>query len=606
MRTHIGQYRIEAPLGRGGMGVVYRGFHENLGRQVAIKALAPELTQQPEFKERFFVEAKTQARLQHPNIVGVYDLLEDGGEFFIVMELVTGEGLDDRLKAETGRGMDLHEAAGVFSQVLAALDYAHSEGVIHRDIKPSNVMITAGGRVKLTDFGIALLIGDKRLTASQSSIGTPTYMSPEQILRPRSVDHRTDLYSAAVVFYEMLAGKPPFDDETEYGIKKLHVEAPLPDILELRPGLPAGVVLALSTALSKNPDDRFASGGMFLRALQEAVPQAIPQGATPLPAPAYRPTTVDSAWTGAGAAASGPATVPPPVPPVAGGKKGVSELLQGKNRWIALAAAAVLVLGLGFGIVVLLLSSGKDKETVADAATEAASSPSGTAPAGTVVPAPVSTQIPEQAVPLAETSGAPTPVPLGATAVQPQPELPRPAAQPVTPPAPKPTRRKASEAAPPPVEAAAPPAAVPEPARTAPAPAPDEAQPTTQAAAGIDQFKEMEDLVINVARLSEKAYEAYEEEGREDDLLNRLSSFHEAATEMRREFRRTTGTGVRGTLSKLKGRGGQGDTRALEIQVQDLDRKAADIDRSISASSPTTQDYWREARSNLRRLSGYF
>ena len=165
MRTHVGQYRIEAPLGRGGMGVVYRGVHEHLGRPVAIKALAPELTQQPEFKERFFSEAKTQARLQHLNIIGVYDLLEDGGEYFIVMEFVEGHGLDDRLKACAGRGMELAEAVSVFGQVLSALDYAHSQGIIHRDIKPSNVMVTADGRVKLVDFGIALLIGDKRLTA---------------------------------------------------------------------------------------------------------------------------------------------------------------------------------------------------------------------------------------------------------------------------------------------------------------------------------------------------------------------------------------------------------------------------------------------------------
>jgi hypothetical protein len=148
---------------------------------------------------------------------------------------------------------------------------------------------------------------------------------------------------------------------------------------------------------------------------------------------------------------------------------------------------------------------------------------------------------------------------------------------------------------------------VPEPAQTAPAPEPkEEPQPATQASAGIDQFKEMEGLVVNVARLSEQAFEAYEKEEREDDLFNRLSSFHEAAAEMKKEFRRTTGTGMRGTLSKLRGRGGQGDIRALEIKVQDLDRKAADIDRSISSSSPTTQDYWREVRSNLRKLSGYF
>ena len=589
MRTHIGQYSIEAPLGRGGMGVVYRGIHAHLGRPVAIKALAPELTQQPEFKDRFFSEAKTQARLQHPNIVGVYDLLEDGGEYFIVMELVTGEGLDDRLKALAGQRMDLQETVGIFSQVLSALDYAHSEGVIHRDIKPSNVMITAGGRVKLTDFGIALLIGDKRLTASQSAIGTPTYMSPEQILRPRSVDHRTDLYSAAVVFYEMLAGRPPFDDDTEYGIKKLHVEALPPDISELHPGLPPGVVLALTTALSKNPDERFASAGLFLRALQEAVPQAIPRGATPLPAPAYRPTTV------------APQPSAPPPPPAQAAKSPISELFRGKSLWIA---AAVLILLVGFGIVAMILSSGGDDEKVADA-TAGTEAPSHPAPAvdGLGVPA----QAMVQTVPLMETPAGSVVTPLSAPAVQMQPEPARPATQSAMPPSPKPTKKK--ETASQPVATAPPPVVqdTPEPApppAAEPAPVQEEPRPSSPGSLGIDRVKEMEAFVIKIANLSEKAFEAYEEEGREDDLYNHLEKFQEAAIATKREFRKATGTGVRGTLSKFTGK--SGDTRALEIKVDDLSRRAAEIDRLISSSSATTQQYWRELRGNLGTLKGYF
>jgi serine/threonine protein kinase len=589
------------------MGVVYRGVHEHLGRQVAIKALAPELTQQPEFKERFFSEAKTQARLQHPNIVGVYDLLEDNGEYFIVMELVAGEGLDGLLHARAGQSMDLMQAMAIFSQVLSALDYAHSEGVIHRDIKPSNVMITAGGRVKLTDFGIALLIGDKRLTASQSAIGTPTYMSPEQILRPRSVDHRIDLYSAAVVFYEMLAGKPPFDDETEYGIKKLHVEAPPPDLSTLHPGLPPGVVQAVATALSKNPDDRFASAGLFLRALQEAVPLAIPAGATPLPVPAYRPTTLDSMRID---------TAPPKRGEGDGGANRLGNLLKGRNRWIAIATAAVLVLAVGFGSATLILSSRKGEDQ-ADASVSPEPVPQTelTGGGGTSPAVPPSSAA--QTMPLTAAPGELTPTPLASPAAQTPLPPPAPATQSTTtttPPIPKPTRKKVTESmAQPAAEPTPPPVEGPKPAApSVPEPKPQETPAPPPADAGLDQFKAMESLVLSIESFSKKTLNTYENEGKEDLLLGSLEDFSESAVSLRREFRKVTGTGLRGFGQNLKGifrKGGGGtDTKALEIKIDDLVRKRDAID-SLMASNPpgqTTQSYWKEVRSNLGRLKGYF
>ncbi len=277
MKDLVGPYRIQSLLGHGGMGIVYLGVHDHLGREVAIKALAPELTRHPEFRERFFAEARVQARLQHTNIVTIYDLIEDEGSFFIVMEHVPGPTLETLLKEGAGKEWDLEHSLSLFRQILAGLDYAHSKGVIHRDVKPSNVLVAEGDLVKLTDFGIALLIGDKRLTASHSTIGTPTYMSPEQILRPRTVDHRSDVYSAAIVLYEMLAGQPPFDAETEYEIKKLQIESPVPDVRELRPEVPSEIANALSTALKKDPEERFQSAGAFLRAMrQDAVAVPIP------------------------------------------------------------------------------------------------------------------------------------------------------------------------------------------------------------------------------------------------------------------------------------------------------------------------------------------
>ncbi|HZF07871.1 MAG TPA: serine/threonine-protein kinase [Thermoanaerobaculia bacterium] len=340
MKTHVGPYRIDELVGRGGMGVVYRGTHEHLRRQVAIKELAPELTRQPEFKERFFSEARTQARLQHPNIVSVFDLIEDEDDFFIVMELVTGRSCDSWLAERAGRGLALGEAVGIFSQVLAALDYAHSEGVIHRDVKPSNILLTPDGRVKLMDFGIALLVGDKRLTASQSSIGTPVYMSPEQILRPREMDHRTDIYSAAIVFFEMLNGAPPFDAESVFEVSKFQVEATPPDLSTLQSGVPPAVARVVLRALAKRPDDRFQSAGEMLRALRDAmtpgsadlttsptVPQRPP--APPAPSPAPAPVL--------------PRPSPPPLPGAAGRKPAARRL------WVA-AGAALLLAFVAFGI----------------------------------------------------------------------------------------------------------------------------------------------------------------------------------------------------------------------------------------------------------------
>ena len=209
-------------------------------------------------------------------------------------------------------------------------------------------MITADGRVKLADFGIALLIGDKRLTASHSAIGTPTYMSPEQILRPRSVDHRTDIYSAAVVFYEMLAGRPPFDGETEYEIKKLHVEAPPPDLAALAPRSPRRRC-GDRDRFEQGPDERFPSAGAFLRALQEAIPASTGWA---VPAHAYLATT------------------PEPTR-----QRRRLRLLRRRhpstprqNRWVLLGAAAVLAVGLGFGIFVLMASS-SDRDVPAPPAT---------------------------------------------------------------------------------------------------------------------------------------------------------------------------------------------------------------------------------------------
>lgn len=379
MKELVGPYRIQSLLGHGGMGIVYLGVHDHLGREVAIKALAPELTQHPQFRERFFTEARVQAKLQHTNIVTIYDLIEDEGSFFIVMEYVPGPTLETLLKeGGTKDGWAVGRSLALFRQVLAGLDYAHSKGVIHRDVKSSNVLVTDDDQVKLTDFGIALLIGDKRLTASQSTIGTPIYMSPEQILHPRSVDHRSDVYSAAIVLYEILAGLPPFDADTEYEIKKLQIEAAVPDLRAANPRVPAVVAEAVSIALRKDPDERFQSAGAFLRALraEEVVAPtlvAVPSEPQPIAPGALKTESTPTS----------PST---------------SLLLSSRKRWV-LATAAVLCAGLLLSFLLFQRtqdSAGPEPEAKPRAVpTETAAAPIQTAeaPLGETAPGSLSSQL---------------------------------------------------------------------------------------------------------------------------------------------------------------------------------------------------------------------
>ena len=204
------QLEILELLGQGGMGAVYKARQPGLDRFIAIKILPPEMTADPGFAERFAREARALARLNHPNIVGVYDFGIAGGLHHFLMEYV--EGVNLRQLARAGR-LSPREALKIVPQICDALQFAHDEGIVHRDIKPENIMVDNKGRVKITDFGLAKLLGreveDLQLTGAQDVMGTPNYMAPEQIEQPRSVDHRADIYSLGVVFYELLTGELP-------------------------------------------------------------------------------------------------------------------------------------------------------------------------------------------------------------------------------------------------------------------------------------------------------------------------------------------------------------------------------------------------------------
>jgi predicted Ser/Thr protein kinase len=243
LAPHFPHLEIVELLGQGGMGVVYKARQVRLDRLVALKILPPELGRDPAFAERFGREARALARLSHPRIVGVYDFGESGGLFYLLMEFVDGVNLRGLLRQ--GR-LEPEEALRIVPQICEALQYAHEDGIVHRDIKPENILLDRRGNVKIADFGLAKLLGtlspDSALTGSQQVLGTLRYMAPEQMEKPLTVDHRADIYSLGVVFYEMLTGELPMGRFAPPS-KKVQVDVRLDEVV-LR-------------ALEKDPEQRY-------------------------------------------------------------------------------------------------------------------------------------------------------------------------------------------------------------------------------------------------------------------------------------------------------------------------------------------------------------
>jgi serine/threonine-protein kinase len=270
-RPRIGRYLITGRIGRGGMGMVYRGLDEALDREVAVKTLVAEGALDPDSRRRFEVEARAAARLQHPNIVTVYELGEDRGLPFIAMELLPGVDLEALLRS--GETMPLAEKLDVVAQVCRGLAYAHEHGIVHRDIKPSNVRLLEDGTAKIMDFGIAKL-GGTHLTKTGMMVGTVHYMSPEQV-RGRPLDGRSDVFSAGVILYELLAGERPFRGEgaTQVLYKIVNEDPPPLDLVPLG-SLGATLAGIVARALAKDPAARYPDAASFAadlgRALEEA------------------------------------------------------------------------------------------------------------------------------------------------------------------------------------------------------------------------------------------------------------------------------------------------------------------------------------------------
>lgn len=263
----IGNYKIEEKLGEGGMGSVYKGVDTMLDREVAIKALKPELASQTSIVERFRSEAVTLAKLNHPNIAALYALFRQGAELYMVLEYVRGDTLDTILQKRGALSSD--EAIPVFCQVLDGIDHAHQLGIIHRDIKPANIMLTERGKLKVLDFGIARLLGSARMTRAGNIIGTLEYMAPEQV-KGQETDARSDIYALGMMLYEVLTGKTPFDTENEFELMKLQTEATPRAPREINPAIPEAVEAAIMQAIEKNPENRFQTAGDFRETLMDA------------------------------------------------------------------------------------------------------------------------------------------------------------------------------------------------------------------------------------------------------------------------------------------------------------------------------------------------
>src|SRR5204863_585047 len=227
-----GRYRLESKLGSGGMSTVYLATDEVLDRSVAIKLLHREISEEADQLERFRREARSAARLSHPNLVGVIDAGEDDGRPYIVFEYIDGRTLKRRIQEEGPLPVDEAVAYGI--EIGRGLTAAHARKLVHRDVKPQNVLIDPDGRAKVTDFGIARSLEQKGMTATGRVLGTTDYVSPEQAMG-EDVDERSDVYSLGVVLYEMLTGEVPFRAETQVGVAMKHVNEPMPDVRARRP-----------------------------------------------------------------------------------------------------------------------------------------------------------------------------------------------------------------------------------------------------------------------------------------------------------------------------------------------------------------------------------
>ena len=294
----ISHYRITEKLGSGGMGVVYKAEDTNLDRTVALKFLAPHLLESEEHKQRFLREAKATASLDPPNICMIHEVGETDGHVFLAMGYIDGPEVRAKIKE---RPLKFDEALNIAIQAAEGLRAAHQKGVVHRDVKSSNLMLTSTDQVKIMDFGLAQLTGGTKLTKTDTILGTPAYMSPEQA-SGQPTDRRTDIWSLGVVLYEMVTGRLPFEGEREQAVVYLNINEPHEPITAIRAGVPLELDRIVGKALAKKPEQRYQHVDDMLVDLRELREKPLTGSRAPAPATVNRRKAL---WAGGGSSRRG-------------------------------------------------------------------------------------------------------------------------------------------------------------------------------------------------------------------------------------------------------------------------------------------------------------
>jgi serine/threonine-protein kinase len=366
-----GRYRLVELLGQGGMATIYRATDSQLGRDVAVKVLHPEYGRDPDFVARFRQEAHAAASLSHPGIVSVYDFGTDDAGPYLVMELVDGEDLAALLRRNGP--LPPRQAARLVAEVARALDAAHDRGIVHRDVKPGNIMLTATGRVKVTDFGIARAWADAGLTLPGTTLGSVHYFSPEQALGEPATA-ASDVYSLGIVLYELLTGRRPWEGDSAASVAMARISAPPPRVSDVRPTVPPALEVIDRKGLARDAADRFASAGAMAEALEAFLEEGRLAAARPAasgvadatpPIRAGGPVRAVGAVPPVGAVpavgavlAAGPAPEAPPPDGPSGGTGGTSPW-----AWVAGALGLVILVIAGFALFRLAAAGSRPAAT---------------------------------------------------------------------------------------------------------------------------------------------------------------------------------------------------------------------------------------------------